>query len=92
MVNITTPRNDNNFPERSQEKVSMTLYRASPIATPFAGVFEFIFEHIFIVGPNKSSLCEVADLAPPQKAERTSSLPTVSASDDCNFSVKSFCN
>jgi len=41
--------------EESSEKVSMILYKPSPIATPFVGAFEFIFEHIFIVGPNKEA-------------------------------------
>ena len=47
----------------SIRELSPTLYSPFPMTILFGNALEFIFEHIFMMGPNKSSLCEVADLA-----------------------------
>src|SRR5215218_5323661 len=52
----------------TKENEFMIRYRSPPITIPFGSAIEFIFAHIFIVEPNRSSPLELVEVA-------TSTLP-----------------
>src|SRR5687767_7123061 len=58
----------NSYPLLTKENDFMIRYRSPPITIPFASAIEFIFAHIFIVEPNRSSPLELVEVA-------TSTLP-----------------
>jgi len=48
--------------EGDEDRDFITRYKSPPMIIKFAGAFEFIFAHKFIVGPKKSSCCDVFNL------------------------------
>jgi len=46
-----------------EDRDFITRYKSPPMTITFAGAFEFIFAHEFIVGPKRSYCCDVFNLA-----------------------------